>query len=490
MYIKAPVLNKPWTGILKANNPGSPCIQLHYGRLRGSEDCLRLNVYSPSVNSTKRSPVIIYIHGGFWLSGSGAHYGPAYLVEHDVVLVTFNYRLGSLGYFSTGDDVASGNWGLKDQAAVIDWVYDNIANFGGDPERITLAGNSAGAVSTHLLMISNYHLTTKKLKGAISMSGSAYNVWGLNSLETSKKVSSAFANVSGCPAVGDSQAVVNCLRKVNANILVANQLLIFQTGFFLPSIEPHVPGAIVTLSPDQAYASGKVAPIPWIATMTSRELNLPIPALQANVVASVLRVAFSSDLSNLLSFRRAGVNETEVRKKILEFYTGGDSPNDLSRDKLSQIATDRYFTVSIRRAIQMHSQVAPTYASIFNYTSNLGRAGRRGLSPTEFGPLHGDDLVYFLNSTVNHPPIRRTDSHFAIAKLLVNLYGNFAMYGEPLFTSEDKKNYRIWDKIDNQENLRFLRIDEEVKVIDDPYKETSKFWESLAIPDTTSYIRL
>ncbi|ODM96245.1 Venom carboxylesterase-6, partial [Orchesella cincta] len=399
---------------------------------------------------------------------------------------------------------------FQDQALVVDYVHDNISAFGGDPNQITLVGSSAGAVSTHLHMISNFYSTKKKLKAAICMSGSSYNVWGLNSLETALSIRQCHR----MPHYPDTEAIVNCLRKVNADILVANQLLIFSSGFFLPSIEPSVPGAMVTMTPDQAYASGRVAAIPWIATMTSRELNLPIPgmqkfihiilnlfnnsyrttffsaALQANVVASILRTAFNSDLSSLLSFRRKGVDEAEVRKKILKFYTGGDSANDLSRDKISQIATDRYFTVAIRKAAQMHSQIAPTYISIFNYSSSLGRAGRRGLSSTEFGPLHGDDLVYFLNSTVNHPPIRRTDSHFAITKLLVNLYGNFALHGEPLFTSEDKTNYKIWDKIDNQENLRFLRIDEEVKMIDDPYKETSQFWESLDIPDTTAYLRL
>lgn len=104
--------------------------------------------------------VIVFISGGFYSATSNpATYGPDYLLDHDVIIVSLNYRLGIFGFLSTGDLVAPGNSGLKDQALALRWVKTNIANFGGDPDRITVLGQSAGAVSV------SYHLTSKVSKG-------------------------------------------------------------------------------------------------------------------------------------------------------------------------------------------------------------------------------------------------------------------------------------------------------------------------------------
>jgi len=131
----------------------------------GDEDCLYVNVYTPKVSRRKLLqgiripiqkmvpkfqlpqsrdhrplPVIVFIHGGSWYLGSGSEYGPSYLLEEDVILVTMNYRLGVLGFLSTGDDVLPGNNGLKDQALALKWVHANIKEFGGDPGRVTIMG--------------------------------------------------------------------------------------------------------------------------------------------------------------------------------------------------------------------------------------------------------------------------------------------------------------------------------------------------------------
>lgn len=98
-------------------------------------------------------PVIVFIHGGGYLFGGGSLLGPAYFLDNDVLLVTFNYRLGALGFLSTGDEASPGNNGMKDQAMALRWVRDNIEQFGGDPDRITFMGQSAGAsaVGLHLM---------------------------------------------------------------------------------------------------------------------------------------------------------------------------------------------------------------------------------------------------------------------------------------------------------------------------------------------------
>ena len=138
-----------------------------------SEDCLHLNVWKPSdANSTNLKQVMVYIHGGAYLRGSGSQ--PAYdgknlVNKNDVIEVTFNYRLGVLGFLSLPNSTESGNFGLMDQQMAIKWVYENIEKFGGDKESITIFGNSAGSTSVGI-HLSNDSEVTNYVKGGIMQS--------------------------------------------------------------------------------------------------------------------------------------------------------------------------------------------------------------------------------------------------------------------------------------------------------------------------------
>merc|ERR1712013_445008 len=133
----------PWTEMLDATEDGSLCPQYDISQSLpiGDENCLSLNVYSPKLDSKKRA-VMVYFHGGAYIMGGGASFffGPGYLLEQNVVLVTFNYRLGPLGFLSTTDKAAGGNQGVQDQIMVLKWVKENIAKFGGDPNKVTIFG--------------------------------------------------------------------------------------------------------------------------------------------------------------------------------------------------------------------------------------------------------------------------------------------------------------------------------------------------------------
>lgn len=126
---------KPWDGVLKAHFDSAICIQRDPFRrdleIAGSEDCLYLNVYSPEV-VRESLPVMVFFHGGGLMCGSGVKefYGPDYLLEHDVVYIGANFRLGPLGFLSTGQEDARGNFGLKDQVQVLRWIKENVAAFG------------------------------------------------------------------------------------------------------------------------------------------------------------------------------------------------------------------------------------------------------------------------------------------------------------------------------------------------------------------------
>ncbi|XP_046753942.1 juvenile hormone esterase-like [Diprion similis] len=151
-----------WKGIRNATADGSMCPQIDSKDLTtviGDEDCLNLNVFVPQIRNGKDSsllPVMAYVFGGRFMLGSinSTMYGPTYLLNHDVVLVSFNYRLSALGFLSTGDKVASGNWGLKDQVLALKWVQRNIRHFYGDPDQVTLFGHSSGSACVQLLTLS------------------------------------------------------------------------------------------------------------------------------------------------------------------------------------------------------------------------------------------------------------------------------------------------------------------------------------------------
>lgn len=130
----------------------------------GSEDCLYINVYTPEKSSRKISkplPVLIFFHGGGWESGSGTSdlYGPDFLMDHEVIYVNGNYRLGPIGFLSTETLDCPGNFGLKDQLEILKWVQENIAAFGGDPKSVMLFGESAGGASI------TYHMMARQSKG-------------------------------------------------------------------------------------------------------------------------------------------------------------------------------------------------------------------------------------------------------------------------------------------------------------------------------------
>ncbi|NXT50370.1 SASB hydrolase, partial [Pluvianellus socialis] len=179
---------EPWKGVRDATSYPPMCLQdkvqgqifsdLITNRkekvlLEVSEDCLYLNVYTPvSTENQEKLPVFVWIHGGGLVFGAASSYDGSALAAFDnVVVVTIQYRLGIVGYFSTGDKHARGNWGYLDQVAALQWIQENIIHFGGDPGSVTIAGESAGGVSVSALVLSP--LAKGLFHKAISESGTA-----------------------------------------------------------------------------------------------------------------------------------------------------------------------------------------------------------------------------------------------------------------------------------------------------------------------------
>jgi para-nitrobenzyl esterase len=232
---KPPQAPNPGQGSIVAATPGATCVQ---GRPTDSEDCLFLNVYTPS-NATAKSklPVFIWIHGGALVNGAGSDYDPSVMVaNNDIIVVTINYRLGSLGFLAASVLAATapnafqnvgdaGNYGLMDQQFAMAWVHDNIAAFGGDRDAVTIGGESAGglSVSTHLASTNTFSgLTGHNLFGGAIIESGAYMYHDVPSLATYQTLSNTFAQQDANQFCGGTLTLA-CLQGLTAAQVFANE---------------------------------------------------------------------------------------------------------------------------------------------------------------------------------------------------------------------------------------------------------------------------
>lgn len=241
-----------------------------------SEDCLRLNVYSKNISKSALKSVIVFIHSGNFYEGSGRsdQFGPQYMMRRDIVLVTMNYRLGVLGFLSTGTPEAPGNNGLKDQVVALRWVKSNIQSFGGDPNSITLMGHGAGGMSVTLHMVSP--MSRGLFHKVIALSGAATAHWKLpeNQIDLAEKQ----AHVLNCPFY-TSELILHCLKQRNSADIGNSMTMMFEYGIGNPIImwKPVIESdfgqeRFLVEDPTESFRKGNFAKVPIIAGTTQYEL--------------------------------------------------------------------------------------------------------------------------------------------------------------------------------------------------------------------------
>jgi para-nitrobenzyl esterase len=267
---RAPQPAPNWTTPREATAFGPICAQnehvnMFMPKLPQSEDCLTLNVWSPNTTSAARLPVMVWIYGGGFLNGGSA--APIYdgtdLAKHGVVIVSFNYRLGELGFFAhpavlgENKDEATGNFGLLDQIAALKWVQKNIAAFGGDPSNVTIFGESAGGMSVGSLIASP--LAKGLFQRAILESGTGVGV-GIAQRDAAQKVGVQFAESLGVHRTGADAA--KRLRAVSADTVLAATARLGPPG--APRFWPVVDGWVLPLPVDSALLRGSANLVPVI----------------------------------------------------------------------------------------------------------------------------------------------------------------------------------------------------------------------------------
>jgi len=281
-----------WTAPRLATDEPSACPQSSYGAwnafdaAHASEDCLYLDVRTPRLDPTARLPVMVWIHGGGNRAGSMRGTVRAGLVERGVVLVALQYRLGALGFMAhpgltaDGPDHASGEYGLMDQIAALKWVRDNIARFGGDPNNVTIFGESAGAQDVGLLNLAP--AARGLFAKAIEESGTADFGLAPLSLGRAEQIGRLIAQRAGAPS-GASAADLRALP-VAALLKAADQAPIPGLGdASYVWLDPVVDGVTLPQSPEAVLGAGLQPPVPLIVGANARELTLYWPTPQDGV---------------------------------------------------------------------------------------------------------------------------------------------------------------------------------------------------------------
>ncbi|CAL8105116.1 unnamed protein product [Orchesella dallaii] len=372
---------EPWTEIRQAMNYGSQCLQIEFftSKIVGQEDCLYINVFRPVIRQTNEFfdavgprllPVMVFIHGGYFMAGSSNRYRPEYFMDEDVVLITFNYRVGSFGFLNTGDEFLRGNQGLKDQVCALKWVQNNIRNFGGDPNRVTIFGSSAGGASVH------YHMLSKMSKGlfsrAISQSGTAIKIWSFarHPREQAKRLAATL----GCPW-DKPQSMVDCFKSMDALKIVQTHLeyrtvLLHPLAIYAPSIEAVLDeNTFLTDEPLSLMKNGGIAShVPWLTGVNSEDgLIYSARIIRNRRLISDIEDNWFETAPKLLGY--VDNDKKELTREITEYYFGHDPAVDFNWafQNFTNLFSDRLYNTATHIAIQEHSKSSPVYPYYYNY---------------------------------------------------------------------------------------------------------------------------
>ncbi len=457
----APEPARPWSGVLAATEFGRAAIQGTHpipGMAANGprdEDCLYLNVFTPAAEPAKR-PVMFWIHGGGFVLGSGSealYNGAALAQRGDVVIVTINYRLGALGYLYLGAHGgnawgATANAGQLDQIAALRWVRDNIASFGGDPENVTIFGESAGsaAVATLLAMPAAQGL----FRRAILQSGAA-NLLG--DIDSATKVATALlAELGARNAEGIRHLPVQSILK--AQLTVAGQLGV-RLGF-----APIVDGATVPLNPLDAVAAGNARAIEIIIGTNRDEMKLFVSATREPLDDAKLIARVAAILPRRLAERAADIVATYRRSRE------GRLPAT-NLDLLDAIQGDAQFRIpSIRLAQAQRPHQNRTFMYLFVWES----PARRGA----LGACHALEMP-FVFGTLDSP----TQDRFAgtgpvVAKLSVQMMDAwlaFAKTGDP-----SHPEIGTWHTYDADRRAT-MSFGAKTELVDAPLEDERKAWD-------------
>lgn len=399
-----------WAGVRSAKQFAPRCMQPNvagkpdFRSATMSEDCLYLNVWTPASGAGGKLPVLVFFHSGGFVSGDGSEprYDGANLASRGIVAVTVNYRLGVFGFLSPAGAAGesshgtAGNYGLLDQVAALRWVRDNIAQFGGDPSQVTIAGSSAGSVAVSAHMSSP--LSRGLFARAIGQSGAAFAPDTLWTREESERAAGEFSGRVGASSLQQ-------LRSLPARTLLAataQPLRSEQPAMFRPSVD----GYFLTESPEQVFARGGQTQVPLLLGSNEREQasaesTQPAPPHQLKT----LRVRLSEFL-----------DQVDVK---LAHYPGVED-----------------VTQSTRRWMDLHRQTGQATIYYYRYTQGLPREAEprkenEPVMPPVLGVAQDAQVSYALGNLDNQRRYAWTAADYDVSRIFSRYTEQFVKTGNP-----------------------------------------------------------
>lgn len=377
----------------------------YFGKATDTEDCLYLNVFTPPGAAARSSlPVMVWIHGGAFTTGESDDYNPVRFVGRNVVAVTLNYRLGRFGFFAQtaldNEHHYKVNYGLMDQQRALRWVQGNIRQFGGDPSRVTIFGESAGGLSV------TSQLTSPKAAGlfggAIVESGD-YQLT-LPTLQASEQQGNAVAALIGCP-----NQTASCLRS-----LTAKQILGSQSSAESAGVVPTVDGDILQQSPSTAFATGQFNRVPVINGSNHDEWRL-FAALYFDLSSGPLTAtAYPGAIAALVGPAAAPL--------VVKEYPVSRYPSpDLA---YAAAGTDAIFACTAYGADLSLTKYVPTYAYEFADENAPQPYLPRVSFP--YAAAHASEIQYLFESFKGDPPL--TAAQRQLSQKMVGLWTGFAAH--------------------------------------------------------------
>ncbi|XP_073837894.1 esterase B1-like [Musca autumnalis] len=462
--------------------------------IEGSEDCLFLNVYTNNIKPIKPRPIMFWVHGGGFQFGEAncEHYGPDYFMMKDVILVTVQYRMGALGFLSLNDPGlhTPGNAGLKDIILALKWVKRNATSFGGNPDCVTVFGESAGAAAVHYLMLCEH--ARGLFHRAILQSGTAVSDWAITDCA---ERAYALAKNAGYEGEYKERHILKYLLKLPAEEILKAEAKCVQRNDrelfgFAPCIEPYFTAHTVICKPVEelmAHAWGNSIPLILGANsleglffkrtaIKNKDMILKLLETCAQYVPKAAAVCRDSPECQDKGLKLRKIHVKDHRPTLNDFY---------------EIITFAYYWHPIQKVIEARLKYArktPTFLYRFDFHSDkLINPFRLMRSPdteeqqyhVNDGVAHTDELA-FLFSSVLAKPMDRQSREYACLRRMISLWTQFAETGNPNSAKMPDIKWRsLHHRHTNDETYKCLNIDDDLTFIDLPEMEKLKVWNSI-----------
>ena len=484
---KAPQPLQPWEGVREAKAFGADPMQLDiFGDMafRGagrSEDCLYLNIWTTAATTADNLPVLVYFNGGGLMAGSGSEprYDGSAMAKQGVIGVTANYREGVFGYFAhpeltaASDYKGSGNYGFLDQVAAIKWVKENIAAFGGDPNRITIVGESAGSFSVSLLMCSP--LSKGLIAGAMLSSGAEVMPNKPATLAEAEAAGIDALKGAGIASLADAMALsADSLQKVLPPRGMSRVVI---DGYFMKE------------SADNVFEKNEQAQVPLLAGWNSLEGH-PAQALQGQAPTlanfkNAMKAQFGDMTDEILTAYGITADEDVLSQKGLDLasdlFVGFPTWKVCDYHAKSGLPVYRYHYMHPRPQVsaKMGDKTGALAGGVREKTEEEKKAAatQPAIAP---GAVHSADIEYAMGTLDTNEYYDWQQEDYDISKLFLTYYANFCKTGNP--NGEGLPEWTVITK-DNLDNAPVMKIDVESKEVASPERENAfrtleKFYRS------------